>query len=83
VAGKYRIEVSNFAQIFLNLHFFLFGDFEGGIEVLLGRDKRSGNRNSLGRLHGVQLDGRELERGDTFVSSGGAIARVNKWRAGK
>lgn len=31
VAGKYRLEVSNLAQITPCLHFFWFGELEGGI----------------------------------------------------
>lgn len=40
VAGKYRIEVSNLAQVTLNLHLFQFGDLEGNVGIFLGRDSR-------------------------------------------
>ena len=36
VAGKYQIEVSNLAQITLELHFFYLGDLEGVLRFFSG-----------------------------------------------
>ena len=42
VAGKYRLKVSNLAQITPCLHFFWLGELEGDVGVLLGRDCGAG-----------------------------------------